>query len=70
MVPLTVLQTQFGAVEYVSVVTLQVILGGGYPGVNSMDILDHRALYFGGRGQAGDISKQIVGVAERGGDSV
>jgi aspartate-semialdehyde dehydrogenase len=41
VVPLKALQDKFGALEAVTVTTLQAISGGGYPGVPSMDVLDN-----------------------------
>lgn len=41
VVPFIALQQKFGAITDVSVVTLQAVSGGGYPGVPSMDIMDN-----------------------------
>lgn len=41
VIPLAALQAQYGLVDQVSVVTMQAVSGGGYPGVSSMDILDN-----------------------------
>jgi aspartate-semialdehyde dehydrogenase len=47
-VPFAALQNAFGPIECASVVTMQAISGGGYPGVSSMDILDNVVPYIGG----------------------
>lgn len=41
VVPFIALQQRFGPIKNVSVVTLQAVSGGGYPGVPSMDIMDN-----------------------------
>jgi aspartate-semialdehyde dehydrogenase len=41
VIPFVALQAQFGAIDQVSVVTMQAVSGAGYPGVSSMDILDN-----------------------------
>lgn len=41
VVPFIALQQKFGPIKNVSVVTLQAVSGGGYPGVPSMDIMDN-----------------------------
>jgi aspartate-semialdehyde dehydrogenase len=40
VIPFAALQSKFGAIDQVSVVTMQAVSGAGYPGVSSMDILD------------------------------
>ncbi|KAL2678951.1 hypothetical protein Neosp_009705 [[Neocosmospora] mangrovei] len=46
--PLSVLQSAFGPVSTVSVVTMQAISGAGYPGVPSIDIIDNIIPYIEG----------------------
>lgn len=41
VIPFAALQAKFGAIDQVSVVTMQAVSGAGYPGVSSMDILDN-----------------------------
>lgn len=48
VIPFAALQTAFGPVSQVSVVTMQAISGAGYPGVSSMDILDNIVPYIKG----------------------
>ena len=48
VIPFAALQARFGAVEAVSVVTMQAVSGAGYPGVSSMDILDNVVPYIQG----------------------
>jgi aspartate-semialdehyde dehydrogenase len=48
VIPFAALQSRFGPVEAVSVVTMQAVSGAGYPGVSSMDILDNVVPYISG----------------------
>lgn len=48
VIPFAALQQKFGAIETVSVVTLQAVSGAGYPGVSSMDIMDNVVPYIAG----------------------
>ncbi|KAI9839477.1 MAG: hypothetical protein M1819_002102 [Sarea resinae] len=48
VIPFAALQSKFGPVNEVSVVTLQAVSGAGYPGVSSMDILDNVVPYISG----------------------
>ena len=48
VIPFAALQARFGPIEYVSVVTLQAVSGGGFSGVSSMDILDSIVPYISG----------------------
>lgn len=41
VIPFTAIQEKLGAIESVSVVTMQAVSGAGYPGVSSMDIMDN-----------------------------
>ena len=41
VIPFAAIQAAFGAIDTVSVVTMQAVSGAGYPGVSSMDILDN-----------------------------
>ncbi|KAI9793594.1 MAG: hypothetical protein M1833_000739 [Piccolia ochrophora] len=48
VIPFAALQSRFGPIDQVSVVTLQSVSGAGYPGVSSMDILDNVVPYISG----------------------
>ncbi|KAF2229042.1 aspartate-semialdehyde dehydrogenase [Viridothelium virens] len=48
VIPFAALQARFGPVDAVSVVTMQAVSGGGYPGVSSMDILDNVVPFISG----------------------
>lgn len=48
VIPFAALQSRFGPVESVSVVTLQAVSGAGYPGVSSMDIVDNVVPFISG----------------------
>ena len=48
VIPFASLQAAFGAVESVSVVTMQAVSGAGYPGVSSMDIVDNVVPFISG----------------------
>lgn len=48
VVALKALQDRFGAIIHVSVVTMQAVSGGGYPGVASMDIMDNVVPFISG----------------------
>ncbi|KAF2703957.1 aspartate-semialdehyde dehydrogenase [Pleomassaria siparia CBS 279.74] len=48
VIPFAALQSKFGPVEQVSVVTMQAVSGAGYPGVSSMDIIDNVVPYISG----------------------
>ena len=48
VIPFAALQSRFGPVETVSVVTMQAVSGAGYPGVSSMDILDNVVPFISG----------------------
>ena len=48
VIPFAALQSKFGVIDLVSVVTLQAVSGAGYPGVSSMDILDNVVPYIAG----------------------
>jgi aspartate-semialdehyde dehydrogenase len=48
VIPFAALQTKFGPVEQVSVVTMQAVSGAGYPGVSSMDIIDNVVPFISG----------------------
>lgn len=52
VIPFAALQSVFGPVGQVSVVTMQAVSGAGYPGVSSMDILDHCAIHIWRGGHA------------------
>lgn len=48
VIPFAALQSKFGPVAQVSVVTMQAVSGAGYPGVSSMDIIDNVVPYISG----------------------
>lgn len=48
VIPFAAIQKEFGAVDQVSVVTMQAVSGAGYPGVSSMDILDNVVPFISG----------------------
>lgn len=48
VIPFAALQSKFGRVDQVSVVTMQAVSGAGYPGVSSMDILDNVVPFISG----------------------
>jgi aspartate-semialdehyde dehydrogenase len=48
VIPFAALQSRFGPVEVVSVVTMQAVSGAGYPGVSSMDIIDNVVPFISG----------------------
>lgn len=48
VIPFAALQSRFGPVESVSVVTMQAVSGAGYPGVSSMDIIDNVVPFISG----------------------
>lgn len=48
VIPFVAIQAKFGAIETVSVVTMQAVSGAGYPGVSSMDIIDNVVPFISG----------------------
>ncbi|KAK0716918.1 semialdehyde dehydrogenase [Lasiosphaeria miniovina] len=48
VIPFAALQSRFGKIDAVSVVTMQAVSGAGYPGVSSMDIIDNVVPYISG----------------------
>lgn len=48
VIPFVALQSKFGPINTVSVVTMQAVSGAGYPGVSSMDIIDNVVPYISG----------------------
>ncbi|KAK4998916.1 aspartate-semialdehyde dehydrogenase [Elasticomyces elasticus] len=48
VIPFAALQSRFGPVDQVSVVTMQAVSGAGYPGVSSMDIIDNIVPFISG----------------------
>ena len=48
ILPFAAIQSKFGPVDQVSVVTMQAVSGAGYPGVISMDILDNVVPFISG----------------------
>jgi aspartate-semialdehyde dehydrogenase len=48
VIPFAALQSRFGPIDIVSVVTMQAVSGAGYPGVSSMDIIDNIVPYIAG----------------------
>ena len=48
VIPFAALQSKFGPVDQVSVVTMQAVSGAGYPGVSSMDMIDNVVPFISG----------------------
>ncbi|KKA30882.1 hypothetical protein TD95_004543 [Thielaviopsis punctulata] len=48
VIPFAALQAEFGAIDTVSVVTMQAVSGAGYPGVSSMDVIDNVVPFISG----------------------
>jgi aspartate-semialdehyde dehydrogenase len=48
VIPFAALQAKFGAIDQVSVVTMQAVSGAGYPGVSSMDVIDNVVPFISG----------------------
>lgn len=48
VIPFAALQSKFGPINQVSVVTMQAVSGAGYPGVSSMDIIDNVVPFISG----------------------
>lgn len=48
VIPFAALQSKFGPIDQVSVVTMQAVSGAGYPGVSSMDIMDNVVPFISG----------------------
>ena len=48
VIPFAAIQSKFGLVDQVSVVTMQAVSGAGYPGVSSMDIIDNVVPFISG----------------------
>ncbi|KAF4840323.1 putative aspartate-semialdehyde dehydrogenase [Colletotrichum siamense] len=48
VIPFAALQSVFGPVDAVSVVTMQAVSGAGYPGVSSMDMIDNVVPFISG----------------------
>lgn len=48
VIPFAAMQRVFGAIDTVSVVTMQAVSGAGYPGVSSMDIIDNVVPFISG----------------------
>jgi aspartate-semialdehyde dehydrogenase len=48
VIPFAALQSKFGLIDTVSVVTMQAVSGAGYPGVSSMDIMDNVVPFISG----------------------
>lgn len=48
VIPFAALQARFGAIDQVSIVTMQAVSGAGYPGVSSMDIIDNVVPFISG----------------------
>lgn len=48
VIPFAALQSAFGPIETVSIVTMQAVSGAGYPGVSSMDMIDNIVPFISG----------------------
>ncbi|KAL9600635.1 MAG: hypothetical protein Q9219_003068 [cf. Caloplaca sp. 3 TL-2023] len=60
VIPFAAIQARFGAVEQVSVVTMQAVSGAGYPGVSSMDIIDNVVPFIPGEEDKMEIESQKI----------
>lgn len=48
VIPLAALQSRFGPIDQLSIVTMQAVSGAGYPGVSSMDVIDNVVPFISG----------------------
>lgn len=60
VIPLAAIQKECGVVGQVSVVTMQAVSGGGYPGVSSMDILDNVVPFIAGEEDKLEVEAQKI----------
>ncbi|KAI4110621.1 MAG: hypothetical protein LQ339_001197 [Xanthoria mediterranea] len=60
VIPFAAIQAKFGAVDLVSVVTMQAVSGAGYPGVSSMDIVDNVVPFISGEEDKMEIESQKI----------
>ncbi len=60
VIPFAAIQAKFGAVDQVSVVTMQAVSGAGYPGVSSMDIVDNVVPFISGEEDKMEIESQKI----------
>lgn len=60
VIPFAAIQAKFGAVDQVSVVTMQAVSGAGYPGVSSMDIVDNVVPFISGEEDKIEIESQKI----------
>ena len=74
VIPFAALQSKFGAIDQVSVVTMQAVSGAGYPGVSSMDIIDNVVPFISGEEDKleseaqkilGSVNKDITGFEDQ-----
>jgi aspartate-semialdehyde dehydrogenase len=66
VIPFAALQSKFGPIDQVSVVTMQAVSGAGYPGVSSMDILDNVVPYIAGEeGKLETEAQKILGTVNK-----
>jgi aspartate-semialdehyde dehydrogenase len=74
VIPFASLQSKFGPIDQVSVVTMQAVSGAGYPGVSSMDILDNVVPFISGEEDKleteaqkilGTVNKDITGFQDQ-----
>lgn len=60
VIPVAAIQAKLGAVDQVSVVTMQAVPGVGYPGVSSMDILDNVVPFISGEEDKMEVKSQKI----------
>ncbi|KAL9029680.1 MAG: hypothetical protein Q9196_002104 [Gyalolechia fulgens] len=60
VIPFAAIQSKFGAVDQVSVVTMQAVSGAGYPGVSSMDIVDNVVPFISGEEDKMEVESQKI----------
>lgn len=74
VIPFAALQSRFGPIDQVSVVTMQAVSGAGYPGVSSMDIIDNVVPFISGEEDKleteaqkilGTVNKDITGFEDQ-----
>ncbi|KAL8939330.1 MAG: hypothetical protein Q9216_003423 [Gyalolechia sp. 2 TL-2023] len=60
VIPFAAIQAKLGAVDQVSIVTMQAVSGAGYPGVSSMDILDNVIPFISGEEDKMEVESQKI----------
>lgn len=74
VIPFAALESRFGPVDAVSVVTMQALSGAGYPGVSSMDVIDNVVPFISGEEDKleteaqkilGDVNSEVTGFTDQ-----